>query len=201
MEPQAGFPIHQILHVQQELIHRFFHIFRTIQQFANFRQRQHGHHQRVIPHLLMVFLRQRDVLHAAVFGARHLIHRPFRPAVEPWQVRRITRLFIAIGQRQERRHGVDVFGGRPLGKTVCKPAVDNIAHRHIAGLLVVLINTVQPYAMRPFPACPSFGINDATIVQAQQKLAGFILDIHQIVRHRLNQGFQLFPGDKALRLS
>lgn len=42
-----------------------------------------------------------------------------------------------------------------LYKAIGEPAIDDVAHRDIAGLLVVLIDTVQPYAVRPFPACPS----------------------------------------------
>ena len=102
VEPQARLPVHQVLHVQQELIHRLFNVLRFVEQFADFRQRQHRHHQRVIPHLLMILFRQGDVLHATVIGARHLGHRPFRPAFQPRQPGRVFGLFITTGQRQER---------------------------------------------------------------------------------------------------
>ena len=142
VEPQPGLPIHQILYVEQELIDRLLDVLRLVQQLADFRQRQHRHHQRVIPHLQMVLFRQGDVLHAAMVGARHLIHRPFRPAFQPRQPGRVFGRFVAIRQRQERRHGIHVFGGCAFSETVSKPAVDNLAHAFVTGLAVILPDTV-----------------------------------------------------------
>ena len=201
VEPQPGLPVHQVLHMQQELVHRLLNVFRFVQQLANFGQRQDRHHQRVIPHLLRVLFRQGYVLHAAVFGTRHLMHRPLRPALQPRQPGRISGLFVAVRQRQERRHGIYVFGGCPFRKTVRKPAVDNVAHSVVAGLAVVLPDTVQPDAVRPLPPCPAFGIYDAPVVQPQQKFTRFVVDIDQVMRHLLNQRFQLVPGDKTLWLT
>ena len=199
VEPQPGLPVHQVLHVQQELIHRLFNVFRFVEQLADFRQRQHRHHQRVIPHLLMVFFRQGDVLHPAVFRTRHLGHRPFRPAFQPRPPGLIFGLFVAISQRQERRHGIHVFGGRAFRKAVGKPAVDDVSF--VAGLAVILPDTVQANAVRPLPSGPAFSVVHAPVVQPQQKLTRFVVDIDQAMRHLLNQRFQLVPGDKALWLT
>ncbi len=167
VKPQAGLTVHQILHVQQKLIYRLLYVLRTIKQLADFRQRQNRHHQRVVPHLLMILFRQGDVLHAARLSARHFVHRPLRPAIEPGQIRGVARLFVAVSQGEKRRHGVDVFGGRAFGKAVGKPAINNVAHRRIAGLLVILINTVQADAVSPLPAVPPFGVDNASVVQPQ----------------------------------
>ncbi|MNS42870.1 hypothetical protein D3C72_752620 [compost metagenome] len=128
--------------MQQELIHRLFHILRAIEQFAYFRQRQDSHHQRVVPHLLMILFRQGDVLHAAVRRARHVVHRPLCPALQPWQIGGVLRLLKAVRQSQERGHGIDVFGGRTFGKAVGKPAVDDVTHVAVTGLAVILPDAV-----------------------------------------------------------
>ncbi|MNC45225.1 hypothetical protein D3C75_941740 [compost metagenome] len=84
MEPQTAFALHQVLDVDQKLIFGLFHVLRAVQQLANFGQRQHAHHQGIVPQLLMVFLRQRDMLHTSALGAWHFMHQPFRP---PFQIR------------------------------------------------------------------------------------------------------------------
>jgi hypothetical protein len=71
----------------------------------------------------------------------------------------------------------------------------------VAGLLVILPDTVQTDAVRPLPARPAFGVDHAPVVQPQQKLARFVVNIDQIMRHLLNQRFQFIPGDKTLRLT
>ena len=58
VEPQPRLPIHRVLYVEQELMNRLLDVLRLVQQLADFRQRQHRHHQRVIPHLLMVLFRR-----------------------------------------------------------------------------------------------------------------------------------------------
>ncbi|MNF12326.1 hypothetical protein D3C80_2137700 [compost metagenome] len=82
------------------------------------------------------------MLHPAVRRARHVVHRPFCPALQPRQVGGIFGLFKAIRQSQERGHGIDVFGGCAFGKAVGKPAVDDVTHLAIAGLAVILQDTV-----------------------------------------------------------
>ena len=115
----------------------------------------------------MVLLRQGHVLHAALLGARHLMHRPLRPALQPRQIRHPASLFKAVCQGQERGHRIDVFGRCPLGEAVGKPAVDDIAHLDIAGLLIILIDAVQTNAVGPLPAGPAFGIDHAPVIEAQ----------------------------------
>ena len=114
----------------------------------------------------MVLLRQSHVLHTALLGARHLVHRPLRPALQPRQIRHTAGLFKAVSQGQKRGHSIDVFGRCPLGEAVGKPAIDDITHLDIAGLLVILIDAVQPNAVGPLPAGPAFGIDHAPVIQA-----------------------------------
>ncbi|MNP56056.1 hypothetical protein D3C76_1507500 [compost metagenome] len=90
----------------------------------------------------MVLFGKRNVLHPAVIRAWHVVHRPFCPALQPRQIRGVFRLLIAIRQGQERGHRIDVFGGRAFGKAIGKPAVDDVAHLAIAGLAVILPDTV-----------------------------------------------------------
>ena len=149
----------------------------------------------------MVLFRQRDVLHSPMLRARHLMHRPLRPAIEPGQILRSPGLFVAPGQGQEWGHGINVLRGRPFGEAIGKPAVDNIAHRRVPSLLVVLMNTVQTYAMRPLPTGPPFGINDPPVVQPQQKRPRFIANIDQIMGHFLDQRLQFMAANKMRRLT
>ena len=114
----------------------------------------------------MVLLRQSHVLHTALLGARHLVHRPLRPALQPRQIRHTAGLFKAVSQGQKRGHSIDVFGRCSLGEAVGKPAIDDITHLDIAGLLVILIDAVQPNAVGPLPAGPAFGIDHAPVIQA-----------------------------------
>ncbi|MNI82591.1 hypothetical protein D3C73_1393190 [compost metagenome] len=117
------------------------------------------------------------------------MHRPLGPGIKPRQIRRIARFFIAIRQRQKRRHGIDVFSRRAFCKAVGKPAIDDIAHRFITGLLVILVHPVQADAVRPFPSSPPFGVNNASVVQSQQELTALIMNIDQIMRHLLDERF------------
>ncbi|MNC45224.1 hypothetical protein D3C87_2179200 [compost metagenome] len=55
--------------------------------------------------------------------------------------------------------------------------------------------------MRPFPAGPAFGIDDAAIVKTQQEFTGFIGDVDQVFHQAINQLLQFLAADKAFRLA
>ncbi len=99
MKPQSGFPIHQILDMGQKLEFSLFDIRLPPQQLANFRQGHHGHHQGIIPKLLIIFFMNDDMLDTALFRTWHFVHYPFSPALKERQPGRIACLFITVGQR------------------------------------------------------------------------------------------------------
>ena len=179
MEPQPGFAVHEVGDVGEELECRFAHVMRPVQHQADLGQGQHRHHEGVVPHLVVILLGERDVLHAAVRGARHLAHRPLGPGVEPRHHGAVAGLFVSAGQGEERGHRVDVLRGA-LGLPRGEPGVDDVPHRLVTGLVVVLPDPVQTDAVGPFPPRPALGVDDPTVVQAEQELAGGVLDRDQV---------------------
>jgi hypothetical protein len=54
VKPQTAASIEEILDVHEELVTRFLHVPRAIKEQSDLRERQHAHHERVIPKLLRV---------------------------------------------------------------------------------------------------------------------------------------------------
>ncbi|MPM32712.1 hypothetical protein SDC9_79277 [bioreactor metagenome] len=85
--PKSSLLVHQEFDVQQELVTCLLQVFGTVQQDADFRQRQYRHHQRVIPQLVRVRWSVGFMLQAIFFRSRHVLHDPFGPL---FQVRQVT---------------------------------------------------------------------------------------------------------------
>ncbi len=103
---------------------------------------------------------------------------------------RIAILLVEIRERQERRHGVDVLGRRAGGEPIAEPVLDDLQTTRIAGELEILLDAVQPDAVRPFPIVPALGVDDAAVVELQQEFAGSIFQIDQIGNQQLDGAMQ-----------
>ena len=176
--------------MDQELALGFLDIGRAIQQQADLGQRQHRHHQRVVPHLARILVIIDDVLEPAFLGLGQAIgrHQPFGPHVQIGDVARIGLIFIQIGQRDERGHRVDILGRRAFGKAILEPLLDDAQRLLVAGLLEIAPHAEQADAVGPFPPGPALGVDDAAIFQMEQEFACLGLDIDEIV-HQPVDGF------------
>jgi hypothetical protein len=184
----------------KELVLRFVDIFRAVQQEADLGQRQHAHHQRVVPDLLVVDAVVDDVLQPALAGAGHLVHYPFRPGVQIGYPDRVRRVFVQAGQRQERRDGVDVLGRRALLQPVGEPAGDDLERPGVSRDLPVLQQAIKTDAVGPFPAGPALGVDDASIVQPQQEFARGVGDADKVLGQPVDQPGHLGTGNVAVLL-
>ncbi|MNI29995.1 hypothetical protein D3C73_838240 [compost metagenome] len=200
VEPDAGFAIGQILRVQQELVFGFLDIFRTVEQHADLGERQHAHHQRIIPHLLVIDAVVDDVLQAAFTGTRHFIHHPVSPAFQIGNESVVARVLVEIGERQERCDGVDVLGRSPFGQARLEPVIDDRKRIFVRGQLVILEQTIKTDAVGPFPTCPTLGVDDPAVFKAQEKFARFIFNIDQIIRQTIDQLTDFVTSDEAFFL-
>ena len=76
--------------------------------------------------------------------------------------------------------------GVPAAKRSRNQSQHDLAAARVAGLLVVLPDAVQADAVGPLPVVPALGVDDAAVVQAQQELAGAVLDLDQIADQQLD---------------
>lgn len=175
-EPRSG--IEEIFEVHEELPDRFRHVVRPVKHFPDLRQRQDGHHQRVVPELARVGPEERHVLHAAVGRALEVMVGPFGPGVEPGEVGLVVGLLVDAGEGEEDGHGVDVLGGAAGLEARGEPVLDDGEVAGIAGEGVVLPDAVEADAVGPFPVVPAFGVYDTAIWEVQEEFAGCVLDIY-----------------------
>lgn len=169
VEEEARRRVEEVLHVQQELALAFFDVVRAVEEEADLDQGQDRHHQRVVPELVRVGAQVGHVLHAAVGGAREVVHGPFRPRVQPGEVGWVAGLFVEVREGQEGGHCVDVFGGA-FEEAVVEPGVHDVEGGRGACLLVVLEEAVEADAVRPFPVVPAFGVDDAAIGEFEKEV-------------------------------
>ena len=107
------------------MVYRFFDVCRSVEEDPDLGEGDDGHHQRVVPHLVLVWVdirhwgliskTSRDVrltvLEAAFLGLREIVHDPFRPLVAPPSPAGIIRTPVREETREgvERGHGIDVL--------------------------------------------------------------------------------------------
>lgn len=94
--------------LQNELPLGFLDVVRSVEDEADLGQREHAHHERVVPQLLVVLGEVRDVLEAALLRPRHVVHNPFRPGVQMDVVVRRP-LLMQVSRGEQRRHRIDVL--------------------------------------------------------------------------------------------
>lgn len=133
------------------MIDRFIGVVLPAQDTAHVGQHQDRHEQRVVPQLAVVERIGRDVLKAAFLCFGKAVHDPLGPLFAHRAVSLVAGVFIQIGQRQDGRHGVDVFAGQ----AVCDARVVIFPQRRqippVFRALEQLPQAVQAHALRPLP--------------------------------------------------
>ena len=79
-----------------------------------------------------------------------------------------------------RRFFVGFSGGEPI--------LDNLQEVRRAGHFVVLPDAIEADSMRPFPAMPGLGVDDAAIGEGEEELTGFVLDVDEVGDEKVNFG-------------
>jgi hypothetical protein len=187
MEEKASGRVAQVLTMQKELALRFLDVLGPLEHHANLGKRQRAHHQRVVPEFVFVDVDIRLVLEPAVLCARQIVHDPFGPCIQPRHKGLVACFFVQVCEREEGGHGVDVFGGAEaeLPREPCRHDAERLG---VAGQRVVVPEAVEADAVRPFPAVPAFGVDDAPVGEFEQEFAGGVIDVDKVVCEEVDFG-------------
>ena len=151
MVPEAAFGILQIFHMNHELILGFIPVILPIQYSSHICQKKYGHHQGIIPKLLLIDIIRSHMLYPALPGSGHLVHNPFRRLLAGLHINLTLQVLRQIGHGQIRGHGIHIALRKAyLLLSVIVPG-EYFQIFLFSGSSKQFPDTVKPYSLSPFP--------------------------------------------------
>ena len=151
MVPEAADWILQVFHMQQKLILGLVPVVLPIQDPSHIGQEKYGHHQGIVPKLLLIDIIGGHMLYPAFRGSGHFVHDPFRGFPAGLQVSLTLQVFRQIGEGQIRSGRIHIA----LRKAYLQLSVI-IPGQHfqiffLAGSGKQFPDAVKSYSLCPFP--------------------------------------------------